>query len=206
MTEICVLIVEDEPLIAEDIAACLGQVDYTVSAIAYDKAGALHTLATQRADIVLLDLNLEGGLEGIDIATHINEQYHLPFVFLTSYADRQVLDKVKPTRPMGYLVKPFDEKDLFAALEIALYNFAHTRKPARLTLAQLNEQLLSPLTVKEFEVLLDLYEGRTNKQIGDRHFISLNTVKTHLKNLYDKLQVHTRTEALQRVRTLAAPP
>ena len=202
MTEIRVLIVEDDPIIAEEIRSYLTSVDYQVRTVAYDQLSALQALAAGGQDIVLLDINLEGGLEGIGIAEIINRQYQLPFVFLTSYSNRSVLDQAKRTRPMGYLVKPFDEKDLFTTLEIALYNFSTVRKPAQLSLERINQTILSPLTPKEFDLLLEIFEGQTNKQMSEKHFISVNTIKTHLKHLYDKLQVHTRTEVINRINAL----
>jgi DNA-binding NarL/FixJ family response regulator len=202
MTEIRVLIVEDDPIIAEEIRSYLTSVDYQVSTVAYDRLSALQALSAGGQDIVLLDINLEGGLEGIEIAEIINRQHQLPFVFLTSYSNRSVLDQAKRTRPMGYLVKPFDERDLFATLEIALYNFSTVRKPTQLSLERINEILLSPLTPKEFELLLEIFDGQTNRQMSEKHFISVNTIKTHLKHLYDKLQVHTRTEVISRINAL----
>ncbi len=202
MSHIRVLIVEDEVLIAEDIRACLNNFDYKVSGVAYDQAAALNELRDNPPDIVLLDINLEGGLEGIEIAKIINKTYKLPFIYLTSYANRSVLEQAKPTRPMGYVVKPFDEKDLFTALEIAYFNYGQLMKPARWDLDKFNQQLYSHLTTKEFEILRDLFEGKTNKQLCEKHFVSINTVKTHVKNIYEKMDVHTRSEVIAKSRSL----
>ena len=202
MSDIRVLIIEDEPLIAEDIAACLEEVGYFISGIAFNSERALLELAHNAPDIVMLDINLNSEMDGVQIAEHINQQYKLPFVFLTSYSDKATIDRVKHTRPMGYIVKPFDEHDLFTTLEIALFNFSQRQKPAKLEMESLNRKLHSPLTTKEFEVLESIFEGKTNKQISQDHYVSLNTIKTHLKRIYDKLDVRTRTEAIVKVRGL----
>lgn len=202
MANIQILIVEDEPLIAEDIGEYLSNVDYSVAAIAYNKAQAMQALQEQKPDLVLLDINLGNNLDGIALAQLINAQYFLPFIFLTSYTHKSVLNQAKVTRPMGYLLKPFTEKDLFTSIEIGLYNFSQSIQPHNLSLERLNAVLENPLTEKEFQALQDIYQGCTNKQMAEKQFVTVNTIKTHLKNLYDKLGVSTRSEAMVMLRDL----
>lgn len=202
MANIQVLIVEDEPLIAEDISEYLSNVDYSVLDIAYSKSQALKALERQTPDMILLDINLGGNLDGIEIAHLINQKYQLPFIFLTSYAHKSILDQAKVTRPLGYILKPFTEKDLFSSIEIALYNFSQHAQPHNLNLERINQVLLSPLTEKEFQALQDIYLGLTNKQMADKHFVTVNTIKTHLHNLYDKLSVGSRSEAMAKLREM----
>ncbi len=203
MTNIRVLVVEDEPLIAEDIRETLDNIDFEVSGVSYDSDSALDELASNTPDIVLLDVNLGSELDGIDIAEIINKKYQIPFIYLTSYADRGTVDRAKHTRPMGYIVKPFDERDLFTTLEIALFNYSLSQPKIDLNLDNLNRKLLGKLTQKEFEILASIFDGKTNRQMADEHFISLNTIKTHIKNLYDKLDVHTRTQAIAKLRNIS---
>jgi len=204
MATIRVLIVEDEPLIAEDIREYLTNADYSVSAVAHDKAQALRALDAQTPDIALLDINLGGNMDGLEIANIINEKYYAPFIFLTSYSHQTILDQAKVTRPMGYILKPFNERDLYSSIEIALYNFSQGARPRHFNLQSLNKKILNPLTEKEFEILKDIYNGYTNKLMAEKHFVSVNTVKTHLKNLYDKLDVRSRSEAIVKLRDLLA--
>ncbi|MCB0667313.1 MAG: response regulator transcription factor [Saprospiraceae bacterium] len=204
MSSIRVLVVEDEPLIAEDIRETLDNIDFEVSGVAYDSDVALQQLATNTPDIVLLDVNLGSELDGIDIAQLINKKYQIPFIYLTSYADRGTVDRAKHTRPMGYIVKPFDERDLFTTLEIALHNYSQSQPKIELDINVLNGKLLGKLTQKEFEILKSIFDGKTNRQMAEEHFISLNTIKTHVKNLYDKLDVHTRTQAIAKLREMSA--
>src|SRR5690606_10354408 len=84
MSEIKVLVVEDEPLIAEDIREFLTNVDYDVVAVAHNKEAALKSLKNSCPDIVLLDINLDHSMDGIDIAHQINTHYQVPFIYLTS--------------------------------------------------------------------------------------------------------------------------
>jgi two-component system, response regulator PdtaR len=200
MSHIRVLIVEDEPLVAHDIASTLSGINYEVSGIAYTVAKARHQLATNLPDIVLLDIHLGTDTDGITLAELIRQQYQIPFVYLTAYADAGTLERAKRTLPMGYLVKPYDERDLFATLEIALYNFGQLQGPVHFDLEQFNANRVSKLTPREFEILQDLYEGKTSQQLCDKYFISLNTVKTHIKHLYEKLNVQSRAELMVLVR------
>lgn len=200
MSHIRVLIVEDEPLVAHDIASTLSGINYEVSGIAYTVAKARHQLATNLPDIVLLDIHLGTDTDGIMLAELIRQQYQIPFVYLTAYADAGTLERAKRTLPMGYLVKPYDERDLFATLEIALYNFGQLQGPVHFDLEQFNASRVSKLTPREFEILQDLYEGKTSQQLCDKYFISLNTVKTHIKHLYEKLNVQSRAELMVLVR------
>ncbi len=202
MNAINVLIVEDDPLIAEDIRETLSNVNYNVVGLAYKKKDALNLLANTSPDIALLDINLGDNLDGILIAEEINTTYQIPFLYLTSYSNKEILDKVKHTLPMGYIVKPFDEADLFTAIEIAVSNFYQFNKTDTLHIGLVNNSIPTPLTQKEFDVLKDIYQGKTNNQMAADHFVSINTIKTHIKNIYEKLDIHSRSKAIVKVRTL----
>ncbi|MBK8520646.1 MAG: response regulator transcription factor [Chitinophagaceae bacterium] len=204
MIEVRVLIVEDEPIIAEDIASALKTNDFEVSAIVYSKEDALAELKNNQPDLVLLDINLHGGEEGIEIAKLINEKYFLPFVFLTSYSDKQTLQYAKSTEPSGYVVKPFSDAGLYATLEIALYN--HTQKNKHrfpgINLEFINKTLPTHLSEREFVVVELIYAGKTNNQIADELFVSINTVKAHIKSIYLKLGAFSRSTLILRLREL----
>lgn len=202
MSKIRILIVEDEVLIAEDIRESLNNSDYEVVGVVYDYEAALQQLDQSEPDFVLLDINLGNNTDGFKIAEVINERYHIPFVYLTSYASKTIVDQAKHTRPMGYIVKPFDEGDLFTSIEIAMFNYGQLVKPSTFCRDSINEQILSDLTPKEFEILTDMYDGKTNKQMSEAHFVSVNTIKTHIQKIYDKLDVHTRAAAIARIRKL----
>ncbi len=202
MATIRILIVEDEPLIAEDIREYLSNSDYSVSAVAHNKSQALQALKAETPDMILLDINLGGNMDGLELADIINEQYHAPFIYLTSYSHRTIIEQAKVTRPAGYILKPFNEKDLYSSIEIGLYNFSQGARPLHFSLEKLNQRIYNSLTDKEFEVLKSVYEGATNKQMAEQHFVSVNTIKTHLQNIYDKLDVRSRSEAIVKLRTL----
>ncbi len=204
MTAIKVLIVEDEPIIARNIAMYLRNHDYEVAGIAHDYEEAIYLLKRHPPDFAILDVNLESEKDGIDLANLINNQYFIPFVYLTSYSDKDTLDRAKKTNPYGYLVKPFNEQTLFTTIEIALANHAAqaNRHVPELALNRLNNHLLAPLTDREFEVLCLLYAGKTNQQITTELYIAMNTLKKHINNAYFKLEVTGRTTAVAKLRDL----
>lgn len=199
-----ILIVEDEPLIAEDIQGYLEESGFAVLGIANSGAVALEMLSKTKPDALLLDINLGSGPDGIELAGIIRKEYQLPFVFLTSHADKATLERAKHTFPAGYLLKPFDGSDLMTSLEIALFNhFNQLPSTAQeFTLNQFNEKLPNALSDREYELLLLLKTGVTNKEIAEQLFISINTVKTHLQHLFEKLDVKNRTQAIFRIREL----
>ncbi|UYZ62147.1 LytR/AlgR family response regulator transcription factor [Hymenobacter weizhouensis] len=115
-----ILIVEDESTIARHLSRVLELLGHRVTGIAGRVSEALESLHQERPDLVLLDIKLRGELDGIDLATRLRSEYHLPFVFVTSQADARTVERAKLTRPHGYLIKPFDENDIFVAVELAL--------------------------------------------------------------------------------------
>ncbi len=202
MSEIRILIIEDDPIIAADIADYLNNVDYRVSGIAYNPMQAYEQLKNNLPDLILLDINLSSEQNGIDIATFIHQNHAIPFIFLTSYSTREVLNKAKITEPSGYIVKPFDEEDLFATIEIALYNFAQKQKYTRPTLdfSRINKSIVNPLSDREFEVLQQIFEGKTNQQMADTLFVSVSTIKTHISNIFFKFEINSRTALMAKLR------
>lgn len=202
MTGIKVLIVEDEPLIAKNIGMYLNNNDYEVSAIAFDPEEAIFQLKRHAPDLAILDINLESEQDGIDIADFINHHHFIPFIYLTSYSDKDTIERAKKTNPAGFIVKPFNEKTLYATIEIALSNHASqsNRHVPELSFDKINKALSTALTEREFEVIRLMYGGKTNQQIADSLFIAMNTLKKHINNAYFKMEVASRTAAIAKMR------
>lgn len=199
-----VLIIEDEPLVAEDIAQTLRRNDYEIEGVYYKKETALKALTHSNPEMVLLDINLNNSMGGIEIAAGLQEQANIPFVFITSYADKHTLDQAIRTEPSGYIVKPFTEAGLISTMELAFYNFRqrHKQDYPTLSLIKINQQLLSPLSDREFDLVELIYDGKTNKDICDALFISMNTVKKHINHVYLKLDSTSRSTTIKRLREL----
>jgi DNA-binding NarL/FixJ family response regulator len=200
-----ILIVEDEPLIAEDLRFILNSINYKVIGVAQDSLKAMDYISNRRPDIVLLDISIKGHKDGIDIANTLNEEYNIPFIYLTSYADKDTVERAKHTMPYGYIVKPFDEKDLLSSIEMAIYRHAQQNKSDFPLMEELNRELKNALTEREYELLCALAEGMTNQEMANKHFISVNTVKYHLKNLFLKLEVANRSAAITRFYAIHRP-
>lgn len=124
MTKLKIGIVEDEIIIAENIANTLQKIGYNVTETASTYNEAIEMIETEKPDLVLLDIQLKGSKDGIAVAHTINEQFKIPFIFLTANADEATLEKAKGTNPPAYLVKPFTKDDLFTAIEVCFNNFA----------------------------------------------------------------------------------
>jgi len=120
MEGVRILIVEDETIIAEDLKNKLLGLNYKVSAISYSFDDALSQLEKGGHDLVLLDIQLSDVRDGIDLAQIVRKQYQLPFLFVSSNADRHTISRAKTTQPNGYIVKPFNKRDLYAAIELAM--------------------------------------------------------------------------------------
>lgn len=102
-----ILIVEDELIIAQDMIDILEKMGYEVMENAMDAEETFEILSKDTPDLILLDINLSGGRDGIDIAKEINEKYKIPFIFTTSYTDGLTIERAKEVKPLNYLVKPF---------------------------------------------------------------------------------------------------
>ncbi len=113
-----VLVVEDEGIIARDITSMLEQLGYEVSGQAGTGADALKLAGNLPADLVLMDIKIRGGKDGIETAAEIRKLFGIPVVFLTSHADSETLRRANKTEPFGYVVKPFNEADLKVAIEV----------------------------------------------------------------------------------------
>ena len=184
MSKPTILIVEDEPLIADDIAEVLEKNGFTVVDVVDEAEEALTAIEEYQPDLALLDINIEGAIDGIDLAAKLN----IPFIFLTSYYDKPTLARAAKVSPSGYLVKPFDENDLVANIEIAL-----SKKRAQL---QIKMQAPEKLFVKKDNEIISImsddilfaeaYDNYTNLYTSEKKFLISHT----LKSVEEKLQPH----------------
>lgn len=121
-----ILVVEDELLLAEDIKLRLERMGYEVPAYVPSVNGAMEKLKEiEDIDLALVDISLKGKLDGIDLGKVINTIYHIPFIFLTSHADRALVERAKMVNPAGYMLKPFNDRELAINIEMALANYSN---------------------------------------------------------------------------------
>ncbi len=190
-----ILIVEDDPIIAKDIQLLLQTENYQVIAIAHDGVTALDLIAIHQPNLILLDIHLGTGITGIEVAEIIQEKYKIPFIFLTSYSDEATLAAAVEQGPYGYLVKPFQDKTLLTTITLAVRNFEREQKATTFDYSH----LIVILTEQEQRLTKALITGKSYKEIAQTFFISINTVKFHLKNIYLKMEVKGRAELLAKL-------
>ena len=197
-----ILIVEDDPIIAQLIEHHLQEFGHQVLDIAHDSERALDLIHNLKPELVILDINIDGTKDGIDIATIMEDKYNVPYIFLTALSDQETLDRAANVKPLGYVVKPFKASNLKAAISIGISNYKKQKSKKELNQDIVNQIALSPLSFKEYKVLIDLSKGLTNVQIAQQLDVSSNTIKWHTQNIYSKLGVANRTAAAQLVMSL----
>lgn len=118
-----IVIVEDDEITALNLKMSLTKQGYDVIAL-YDNAQEFQTnIATLYPDLVIIDISLQESSDGIELAKLIRQQYAIPFIFLTSYSDDDIISQAKLTEPYGYIVKPFDPASLHATIQMALFKY-----------------------------------------------------------------------------------
>ena len=120
MPDVSVLIVEDDDIIAQVADWRLKNLGYTVCGRAVTGAEAMELLVKHKPDIVLMDINIKGDVDGIETARMIKKGFNIPVVYVTSHSDGPTLERAKETKPDGFIVKPFEDNDLRVAIELAL--------------------------------------------------------------------------------------
>lgn len=140
-TPIRVLIVEDELILAQDLALTLEAKGYKVTAMVKSGEEAIASVEADTPDVVLMDVMLQGGMDGIETSEAIAERVDLPTIYLTAYADEKIVARARTTSPFGYLVKPINETDLSIMIDMAVYK--HRTERALLEQGRLLKSLLS---------------------------------------------------------------
>ncbi len=124
MAEGRILVVEDEHIVAMGIKKMLKSLGYQVTGIASSGEDAISKAESTFPDLVLMDIMLKGDIDGIEAAREIISRFDLPVVYLSAYSDSKILERAKQTGPFGYIVKPFEERDLHSSIEMALHRQA----------------------------------------------------------------------------------
>ena len=139
------LVVEDEVLVARDIKARLTRMGYEVVDTVTKGRDAIERTLTLRPDLVLMDIHLADDIDGIEAALKIREKFDVPIIFCTAYSNDETLQRAKVSSPYGYVLKPFDNRELEINIEIALYkhqaekDLAHTRRRLDATLTSISD-------------------------------------------------------------------
>ena len=191
-----VVVVEDNPIIALDLVSYVRRLNYTHVYSCQNEQAALELLQGLDSAIVFLDINLDTKYGGISIAKTLKARDEFPYAYITANTDNHTLQMLKTTHPIGFVVKPFKAEEVKALLILGAHKIKHpTVKPTvDITLIS---RVLSELTSTEAKVFLELYEGASNQEIAEKLFVSTNTIKTHIKSIFLKLDVSSRLKAVQ---------
>lgn len=130
MDKVNILIVEDEVIIADNLCDTLEDFGYEVFEPVMSYKEAVEAINENCPDIAILDIQLSGKKTGIDLGIEINKKYDFPFIFLTSNSDSLTLGEAKKVEPFAFLVKPYSKEELYASIELALYNFSKQKEKA----------------------------------------------------------------------------
>jgi len=128
MTNARILIVEDESIVAKDIQNSLTGLGYTVAGVVAFGEEAVERAGVLKPDLILMDVMLKGAMDGIEAAERIRREHSVPVVYLTAYTDDDTLRRAKVTEAFGYLLKPFEDRELRTTIEMALYKHTMERK------------------------------------------------------------------------------
>ncbi|MCD1296159.1 hypothetical protein CUJ83_14240 [Methanocella sp. CWC-04] len=128
MTNERILVVEDESIVAKDLQNRLIKLGYQVPAMASSGEEAIKKAEDLKPSLILMDIMLKGEMDGIQAAEYVHSNLDIPVIFLTAYADENTLKRAKITEPFGYILKPFEERELVTAIEIALYKHQMEKK------------------------------------------------------------------------------
>lgn len=184
-----ILLIEDEYIIAKDLQVFLEQQDFASVDSAHNYLTAKKQFSTNNFDLIISDINLNEEKDGIDIISEFGQTKNVPVVYLTAYSDSEIISRAEKTMPFAYLLKPYNENQLKATINLAIlnYNKALNSVPEN----RANTQKLALLTTREKEVLIILSTGKLSKEIALILNISVYTVEQHKKNIKKKLQLST---------------
>lgn len=193
-----VLIVEDDQEIRNSFTLIVNSSQKFTVVNAYGKCeDAIDNLSRDKAEIVLMDIELPGmnGIQGTKIIK--DKAPHTDIVMVSVYEDSELVFEALKAGASGYITKSANYMELLGALEEIIRGGAPmSSKIARMVIDNFHVNPNSPLTKRETEILQLISEGKTYTQISEELFISKETAKTHIKNIYSKLQVNSKSEAI----------
>jgi len=194
-----ILIVEDERIIAEDIKKTLIQFDYKVIDIISYGEIVLKRYDELNPDLILMDIMLAGKINGIETAGRIKKKRNIPIVYLTAYANEPILESAKITEPFGYLIKPFEEHELHATIEMAFYRYKieNTLRQSEEKYRLLFNSIADPIFIitEDGEKFFDCNDVVLNKYgYTKEELISSPASKLYIKEEYEQLAHYLKGE------------
>ena len=175
-----ILIIEDELITASAIEELLTEEEYDLIGIAKDAVTALKLCSESATPVslILCDINIKGTMQGPELAAVLKEKYKCEIIFLTAHSDTKTLTEAFKNDPVMYVVKPYTDKQLLVALQMAFHKIYTSHKT--------DDRQLLQLTEREKEITQMVAEGMSSKQVASKLVISIETVKTHRRHILQK--------------------
>lgn len=186
-----ILIIEDEIIIARFIERQLQTNFECETSVAVSTAEAQAAMENFIPHLLLCDIQLEADLSGIDLVTELRRRYAFEVIYITSYQHRSVIEKAAATHPAGYIIKPIDETQLFAGVQLAI---TRARNENRTGKAFLRND--THFTNSELQILRLIREKKTTLEIAETMHLSRYTIKNHRHAICIKLQLRDENNAL----------
>ena len=192
-----ILVVEDEQIIGEDIKRTLEQFGYSIIGIMTTGEETLQKIDKLNPDMILMDIMLGGTLTGIETANEVLKSYDIPILYLTAYANDKILEEAKLTQPFGYIIKPFEEKELRASIEMAFYRhrMENTLKESEKKYRILFNNIMDPIFIfsKENLHFLDCNNSVvSNYGYSKKELKKMTPFDLHPKSEYEKVQHYVK--------------
>lgn len=191
MSNASIMVVEDKYLVAQDLAQTLERLGYSVPAVVSSGEDAIGKAGESQPDLVLMDIRLRGEIDGIQAAAQLREKFNIPVIYLTAYADDDSIQRAKATEPLGYLLKPFEERQLYTTIEMAL-NRARSERQEYQRRASLKPGIDAAEQVQE--AVEDSEAKRWTKLRSRKEFAHLIAEHASMLQLLERVELVARTD------------
>ena len=183
-----IMIVEDEEIVVADVRASVEKMGYGICATAASGEEAIRMAGSGRPDLVLMDIVLKGGMDGIAAATRIKELYGIPVVYLTAFGDDELLQRAKVSEPSGYIMKPYRDRELQIAIEIAIYKKRAEERIAKVErwLATVLKSIGDAVIASDQERRVTFMNSVAESLTGWKHDDALGRKITEILNIKDQ--------------------
>jgi DNA-binding NarL/FixJ family response regulator len=197
-----IVLVEDDPIIREAFTTLVNQSeDYSIEKAYSNAEDAIKNISSDNSDIYLMDIELPGmnGIEAISKIKLVNAKIRV--VVVTVYENDELVFKALCEGASGYLTKNIPPQKLIDSLkELEGGGAPMSTNIARMVVSSFHRNRQSPLSARELEVLELLASGKSYSSIADQLFVDKETIRSHIKNIYLKLEVHSKAEAIEKAR------
>lgn len=192
MSSVDIIIVDDDVFLAMDMEELLVENGYQVADPAYSGEEALEMARKYHPALVLMDIKLGKGIDGIQAAMTLREELDIPCIFVTGHGNQRLLNRAKQCRPLGYILKPLNEKQFLTDIEMAFFEI-QARNGETDPLNKNFPHKLPPeydcLTPAEIRVAYRIRQGKTSKEVAEILSVSEKTIQWHRKNIRKKLKL-----------------